>query len=67
MHEHLENEHTPEDLEDLINFRVAGEEWLARAHLSEDGTDGPHVDSGGVLATTKQNFRGSVPQCDDLE
>lgn len=67
MNEVVENDHIPEDLEDLINLRVAGEERLACAHLGKDGTDGPHVDSGGVLAATKQNFWGSVPQRDNLK
>ena len=46
------DEHSPEDLEDLINLRVAGEQGLPSTHLSEDGADGPHIDTGGVLAAS---------------
>ena len=56
----------PEDLEDLINFRVAGEERLASAHFSEDAPDGPHVDAGRVLTTAEQDLGGAVPERDDL-
>jgi hypothetical protein len=56
----------PEDLEDLVNLRVTREERLARAHLSEDAANGPHVDAGGVLPTSQQNLWRAVPQCDDL-
>lgn len=55
-----------EDLEDLVDFGVTGEERLARGHLGEDAANGPHVDAGGVLATTEENFRGAVPESDDF-
>lgn len=58
--------HEPEDFENFVNFRVTGEKWLARAHLREDGTDGPHVDASGVLTTAEQNLRGTVPECNNL-
>jgi hypothetical protein len=60
------DDHVPEDLEDLVDLRVTGEQGLAGAHLGEDGADGPHIDTGGVLAASKQNFGGAVPQCNDL-
>ena len=56
----------PEDLEDLVNFRVTSEQRLARAHFSEDAANGPHINTGRVLATTEQNLRGAVPQRNDL-
>lgn len=56
----------PEDLEDLVNFRITREQGLACAHLGKDATDGPHIDAGRVLTTTQQNFGRTVPQCDDL-
>ena len=56
----------PEDLEDLVNLRVTREERLARAHLSEDATDRPHVNTSRVLSPTKQNLWRAVPECDDL-
>lgn len=56
----------PEDLEDLVDFRVTGEQGLSRAHFSKYAADGPHIDTGRVLPTTKQNLRGAVPQRNDL-
>ena len=53
--------HIPEDLEDLINLRVAGEKRLACAHLGEDASNRPHIYTSRVLATTEQNLRGAVP------
>lgn len=44
----------PEDLENLVNFRVAWEEWdAAHDHLRKDAPDRPHVNSGGVVARAK--------------
>ena len=56
----------PEDLEDLVDLRVAGEQRLARAHLREDAADGPHVHAGRVLAAAEQDLGRAVPQRDDL-
>jgi hypothetical protein len=56
----------PEDLENLVNFRVAWEEWLLGTHLCKDATHGPHVDAGRVLAASEQNFWCTIPQSDDL-
>lgn len=55
-----------ERLENLVNFRVAREKRLAGTHLGKDGSYGPHVDTSRVLATTKQDLGGAVPQGDDL-
>ena len=51
-----------EDLEDLVDLGVTREEGLAGSHLGEDAPNGPHVDTGRVLATTKQNFGRAVPE-----
>jgi hypothetical protein len=56
----------PEDLEDLVNLRVAREQRLARAHLGKNAAHRPHVDAGGVLSTSEQNLWRAVPQCHDL-
>jgi hypothetical protein len=56
----------PEDLEDLVNLRVTGEQRLARAHLSEDTAHRPHVDASRVLSTAEQDLRRTVPQSDHL-
>lgn len=56
----------PEDFEDLINLRVAREKWLARAHLSKNGTDGPHINAGRVLTSTEQDLWRPIPQCNNL-
>lgn len=55
-----------EDLEDFVDLGVAWEERLAGSHFGEDAADGPHVDTSGVLAATKQNLRRAVPKGDDL-
>lgn len=55
-----------EDLEDLVNLGVAGEQRLAGGHLGENAADRPHVDTGGVLATTEQNLGSAVPESDDF-
>lgn len=56
----------PENLENLVNLRVAREERLARAHLGKDAADGPHVDARRVLAAAEENLGGAVPERDDL-
>lgn len=56
----------PEDLKDLVNLRITREKRLARAHLGEDATNRPHIDSGRILTTTKENLGSAVPQGDDL-
>lgn len=56
----------PEDLEDLVNLRITREQRLARAHLGKDAAYRPHVDTSGILAATKQNFRSAVPKSDNL-
>ena len=57
----------PEDLENLVNLRVAGEQRLARAHFGEDAANRPHVDTCRVLTATKQNLWGAVPQRNNLQ
>lgn len=61
-----QQQYVPEDLEDLVNLGIAREERLAGTHLGEDAADGPHVNAGGVLASTEQDLRGAVPQSNDL-
>ena len=56
----------PEDLEDLINFRITREQWLASAHLRKDSSARPHVNASRVLTTTEKNFRGAIPKGNDL-
>jgi hypothetical protein len=56
----------PEDLEDLVNLRIAREQWLLGDHFGEDASHRPHVDTGGVLATSQENLGSSVPERDDL-
>jgi len=57
---------SPEDLEDLINLRITGEEGLPRAHFSENAPHRPHVNAGRILTTAEQDLRGAVPEGDDL-
>lgn len=36
----------PEDLEDLIDFRVTREQWLSGAHFRKDAAYRPHIHTG---------------------
>lgn len=58
---------SPENLEDLVNLGVPGEERLPHRHFRKDTPDGPHVDRGAVVPRAKEDFRGPVPECDDLQ
>lgn len=51
-----------EDLEYLVNLRIAGEQGLSRAHLGEDAADRPHVDAGRVLPAAQEDLGGAVPE-----
>ena len=55
-----------EDLEDLIDLRVAWEKRLSGTHFGENTADRPHVDSGGVLTTAQKDLGCTVPERDDL-
>ena len=55
-----------EDLEDLIDFRVAHEQRLLFDKLSENTSNRPHVDWKGVLLLSKENFRCSIPESFNL-
>lgn len=43
----------PEDLKDLIDLGVTGEQGFTSAHLSKDSAHRPHVYTSRVLASTK--------------
>lgn len=55
-----------EDLEDLVDLRVAGEQGLALRHFGENAPDGPHVDARGVLLAAQEDLRRPVPERDHL-
>lgn len=55
-----------EDLENLVNLRVTGEQGLSRAHLRKDAAHGPHVHTGRVLPAAEQDLGGAVPERHDL-
>ena len=42
------------------------EKWSFVCHFREDATNWPDVDGAWVLAGSQEDFRGSVPQGDDL-
>ncbi|KAH3671021.1 hypothetical protein OGAPHI_000732 [Ogataea philodendri] len=58
--------HYPEDLEQLVFVRRAGEKRLARVHFGHDAACGPHVDGRGVASRAEQHVRRTVPQSDHL-
>ena len=57
---------SPKDPEDLVDLRVTWEERLAHNELGEDAADGPHIDSSRVVTRAKEDFRCTVPECDNL-
>lgn len=63
----LKSRNGPKYFEDLVYFGVAGKQRLPLAHhLGKYTAYRPHVDGGRVVATSQENFRGSVPECHDL-
>jgi hypothetical protein len=56
----------PEDLEELIDFRVAREERSLGDHLCHDAADTPEVSGEGIGATSEQDLRGAIPERDHL-
>lgn len=58
--------HIPEDLEDLVDLRITGEQGLASTHFGKNATDRPHVHTSRVLTTTQKNLRGTVPEGNNL-
>mmetsp|Transcript_23091 Transcript_23091/g.64755 ORF Transcript_23091/g.64755 Transcript_23091/m.64755 type:complete len:392 (-) Transcript_23091:323-1498(-) len=59
----------PEDLVQLVNFRIAGEQRRRRAvhgqgrgHLGQDAADAPDVDRRRVVFRSQQYLRCSIPQ-----
>ncbi len=55
-----------EDEEELVDLAVARKERLLRGELGHDAAQGPDVNSGAVVFLAEEDFRGAVPQCDDL-
>ena len=55
-----------EDLVELVDLGIAGEQGALGHHLDEDGADGPHVDGGGVGLRSEEDFGRAVPQGNDL-
>lgn len=58
--------HTSEDAEQLINLRVAVEEWLPCNHLRKNASNAPDINRSGVALTTKKNLRGAIPESNDF-
>ena len=55
-----------EDLEELIDLRVSGEEGPLCHHLNEDGTDSPDINGWRVRLGTEEDLGWPVPECDYL-
>ena len=55
-----------ENLENLVDFRVTHKEGFPLDHLSEDAPCWPQIDAKTVRLLPKQDFRTSVPKCDDF-
>ena len=55
-----------EDEEELVDFAVAREEGSLGCELSHDAPETPDIDGGPVVLLTEEDFRGPVPEGDDL-
>ena len=55
-----------EDLVELVDLGIAGEQGSLGDHLDEDGADGPDVDGGRVGLRSEENFGRAVPKGNDL-
>mmetsp|Transcript_12080 Transcript_12080/g.30515 ORF Transcript_12080/g.30515 Transcript_12080/m.30515 type:complete len:653 (-) Transcript_12080:267-2225(-) len=53
-----------EDVEDLVDLAVAGEERAAADHLRKDAADGPDVNGRGVVLGAQEDLGRAVPQRD---
>jgi len=51
-----------ENLEQLVDLAVAGEQGSLGDHLSEDRSHSPHVNGQRVSLAAEENFGGAVPQ-----
>lgn len=58
--------HDLEDLEELVDLRVAREQRAVVDHLDEDAADGPDVDGRRVRLGAEQDLGRAVPERDDL-
>ena len=56
----------PENLEDLINFRISCEKRFSMCHFRKYASNRPNVNRNTVLSLSKKDFRSSIPQCDNL-
>mmetsp|Transcript_36645 Transcript_36645/g.90485 ORF Transcript_36645/g.90485 Transcript_36645/m.90485 type:complete len:280 (+) Transcript_36645:895-1734(+) len=50
-----------EDVQQLLQLAVAGEQRLLAGQLGEDAPHGPHIDGAGVLRAAQQQLRRAVP------
>lgn len=56
----------PENMKQLLELRVTREQSLPSNHLSENATNGPHVDSSGVMSGTKKHLGSPIPESNNL-
>jgi len=56
-----------EDAVELVDLGVTWEEWLLGDELSENATDGPHVNADRVMLASEEDFRGTVPEGNNLQ
>ena len=61
-----EETNKPENVKQLLELGISGEQCLPSNHFSEDASHGPHVDGGGIVSGAKQNLRSSVPERDNF-
>ncbi|EJK59435.1 hypothetical protein THAOC_20346 [Thalassiosira oceanica] len=54
------------DLDQLVDIAPSRKERQAGGHLGKDAADAPYVNCRGIPRRAEEEFRGSVPQGDDL-
>ena len=58
---------SPEDLEDLVNFRIARKEWSPlEGHLRKNASNRPHINASRIMARSQKHLWRTIPQSDDL-
>ena len=63
---HNEMRHHPATLSARASYRVPRKQRLVVDHLCKDAADAPEVHRCGVVLSAQQDFRGPIPEGDDL-
>ena len=61
-----ENTESLDDVEDLVDVRLARPQWAACQHFSKDAAQGPHIDGRAILRVAHEQLGCAVPACGDV-